>query len=452
MGTRKISQLDTISDANLSGEAILPVVVSDPLIPNRKVKVNQLFKGVAQGAKATPGICFDLDRDTGLYQDAYDQLGLSFGDGALYMSRIDNGNGSVSLFMTAIDETATNADIVFSPKGTGSVKVTGNFVVSDQTFILEDAQGPRVRFEAGLVGTGTTTRIMTFPAITAGSGTTLVGDDTTQTLRNKTILIDEDNFVITDGQEEAVFQINWAQTADTRRSYFLPDAGAVTTTNEPTATASTLIDTKAEQTLLNKTLVDPKFATDSESGTFWAQVNTDALSANRTITVPDLSLTLVGTDTTQTLANKTVKNIIFADPTDATKRITIQTDNLNTASNRVFQFPPTANLNTDADDKNLFVSELATQEVSNKTLVQPKFADAVTPYDELTETFGDTPNFITIRTDNLTGNRTIRFPDSDATLLSTENVTAEDVNFGAGIGGQTLTGRTRQQQFFYAGF
>ena len=452
MGTRKISQLDTISDANLSGEAILPVVVSDPLIPNRKVKVNQLFKGVAQGAKATPGICFDLDRDTGLYQDAYDQLGLSFGDGAIYMSRIDNGNGSVSLFMTAIDEVSSNADIVLSPKGTGSVKVTGNFVVSDQTFILEDAQGPRVRFEAGLVGTGTTTRIMTFPAITAGSGTTLVGDDTTQTLRNKTILIDEDNFVITDGDEEASFQINWAQSSDIRRSYFLPDAGAVTTTNEPTATASTLLDTKAEQTALNKTFVDPKFATDAESGTFWAQVNTDALTANRTITVPDLSLTLVGLDTTQTLANKTVKDVIFADPTDVTKRVTIKTDNLNTASNRLFQFPPTGNLNTGVEENNLIVSELATQEVSNKTLVQPKFADAVTPYDEATQTFGDTPSYITIRTDNLTGNRTIRFPDSDATLLSTENVTAEDVNFGAGIGGQTLTGRTRQQQFFYAGF
>ena len=444
--------MDTISDANLSGEAILPVVVSDPLIPNRKVKVNQLFKGVAQGAKATPGICFDLDRDTGLYQDAYDQLGLSFGDGAIYMSRTDNGNGSVSLFMTAIDEVSSNADIVLSPKGTGSVKVTGNFVVSDQTFILEDAQGPRVRFEAGLVGTGTTTRIMTFPAITAGSGTTLVGDDTTQTLRNKTILIDEDNFVITDGQEEASFQINWAQSSDIRRSYFLPDAGAVTTTNEPTATASTLLDTKAEQTALNKTFVDPKFATDAESGTFWAQVNTDALTANRTITVPDLSLTLVGLDTTQTLANKTVKDIVFADPTDVTKRVTIKTDNLNTASNRLFQFPPTGNLNTGVEENNLIVSELATQEVSNKTLVQPKFADAVTPYDEATQTFGDTPSYITIRTDNLTGNRTIRFPDSDATLLSTENVTAEDVNFGAGIGGQTLTGRTRQQQFFYAGF
>ena len=29
---------------------------------------------------------------------------------------------------------------------------------------------------------------------------------------------------------------------------------------------------------------------------------------------------------------------------------------------------------------------------------------------------------------------------------------AEDVNFGAGIGAANLTGQTRQQQFFYAGF
>jgi len=440
VGTRKISQLDTISDANISGEAILPVVVSDPLIPNRKAKVNQLFKGVSQGTKSEPGLCFDLDRNTGLYQDSYDQIGIGFGSGALYMSRIDNGNNSVSLYVTAVDETSTNADIVLSPKGTGSVKVTGNFVVSDQTFLLEDAQGPRVRFEAGQVGTGTSTRIMTFPAITTGSGTTLVGADTQQTLTNKTILIDEDNFVIVDGQEEAIFQINWAITSDTRRSYFLPDAGAVTTTNEPTATSSTLLDTKAEQTILNKTLVDPKFAQNSEVDTPWVQVNTDAITDNRTITVPDLSLTLVGLDTTQTLTNKTIENIILSDSVDATKRITFSTANQNTLSNRVFQVPPTPRLNTVVDENNTLVTELAEQTISSKTFVQPVVVD---------ESGGFT---ITIRGDNITDNREIRFPDSDATLLSTENVTAEDVNFGAGIGGQTLTGRTRQQQFFYAGF
>ena len=125
---------------------------------------------------------------------------------------------------------------------------------------------------------------------------------------------------------------------------------------------------------------------------------------------------------------------------------------MNTASNRVFEFPLTSDLNTTVEQNNTIVTDLATAELTNKTLVQVKLSDAVTPYDEETETFGTTPSYVTIRTDNLTDNRVIRFPDADATLLSTENVTAEDVTFGAGIGAETLTGRTRQQQFFYAGF
>ena len=285
MATKKISQLETISDSNLSGEAILPVVVSDPLIPNRKAKVNQLFRGVSQGTKASPGVAFDLDRDTGFYQNAYDQIGIAFGDGGLYCSRIDNGNSSTSLYMTAVDDVANNSDIVFAPKGTGSVKVTGQFLIQDSSFLLEDAQGPKVRFEVGNVGTGTTTRIMTLPAITSGSGTTLVGDDTQQTLTNKTILIDEDNFVITDNTEEAIFQLNWPTTSGARRSYLLPDAGTVTTTAEPTATSSTLLDTKTEQTALSKTFVNMKLAANAESATSWAQWNTSALTANRTITL-----------------------------------------------------------------------------------------------------------------------------------------------------------------------
>ena len=114
-----------------------------------------------------------------------------------------------SLFVTAVDSVANNTDIVLAPKGTGAVKVTGQFLMADGDFILEDAQGPKARFEVSGVGTGTNTRILTLPAITSGNGTTLVGD-TQQTLTNKTLLIDEDNFVITDGSEEAIFQINWA--------------------------------------------------------------------------------------------------------------------------------------------------------------------------------------------------------------------------------------------------
>ena len=357
------------------------------------------------------------------------------------MSRIVNNTNSTSLYVTAVDDAVDNADIVLSPKGSGSVKVTGSFVVADETLILEDAQGPRARFEVSNVGTGTNTRIMTLPAITSGNGTTLVGDDTQQTLRNKTILIDEDNFVITDGDEEAIFQINWATTQDTRRSYFLPDAGTVTTTAEPTATSSTLLDTKAEQIVLNKTLVAPRFAADAETDTNYAVFNTGILTANRTVTVPDLNIILVGTDATQILENKTIQDLILASSGDVTKKITFNLDNQNTLTNSTFAFPPTNDLNS-GDNNNIIVAELARQTLKNKTLVDPKFASANL----------DNTNELTLLLDNITANRTIRFPDADATLLSTENVSFEDVSFGAGISAANLTGRTRLQQFFYAGF
>jgi len=440
VATKKISQLETISDANLSGEAILPVVVSDPLIPNRKAKVNQLFKGLAQGTKDAPGLAFDLDRDSGLYQNAYDQVGIAFGDGGLYMTRIVNTASSTSLYVTAVDDVANNTDIVFAPKGTGAVKVTGQFLISDGSFVLEDAQGPKARFEVSNVGTGTNTRIMTLPAITSGNGTTLVGADTQQTLTNKTILIDEDNLVITDNTDEAIFQLNWAITSGTRRSYFLPDAGTVTTTAEPTATASTLLDTKAEQTSLNKTLVNLKLAKDAEVGTSWAQFNTTSLTANRTITVPDQNITLVGTTATQILSGKTLLTAILADPSDQTKKITFSIANQNTISNETFQFPPT-NLLNNSGANNTLVSELATQDLTNKSLVSPaiKFP-------------GNTAGQISLSAEGITGPRVIKFPDANATLLSTENVTLDDVTFGAGIGANNLTGLTRQQQFFYSGF
>jgi len=438
VGTKKISQLETISDANLSGEAILPVVVSDPLIPNRKAKVNQLFRGVAQGTKAAPGIAFDLDRDSGVYQNAYDQIGVAFGDGGLYMSRITNSATSTSLYVTAVDDIADNSDIVLAPKGTGVVKVTGQFLMDDGSFILEDAQGPKARFEVSNVGTGTNTRIFTLPAITAGNGTTIVGDDTQQTLRNKTILIDEDNLVVTDSTNEAIFQINWAITSGARRSYLLPDGGTVTTTAEPTATSSTLLDTKSEQTVLNKTFVMPKIIAGADS-TVSAQFNVDAVSSNRIVSIPDTNLTMVGTDTTQVIKNKTYETLVLQDPTDPTKKITFNVSNQNTFSNETFIVPATTALNNSGAN-NVIATELATQSLSNKTLVDPKVKAINNSYN------------ISLSGDNLTGDRVIRFPDADATLLSTVNVTLDDVTFGAGIAAATLAGRTRQQQFFYAGF
>ena len=281
---------------------------------------------------------------------------------------------------------------------------------------------------------------MTLPAITSGNGTTLVGADTQQTLTNKTILINENNFVIVDGTEEAIFQINWATTSGARRSYFLPDAGSVTTTSEPTATSSTLLDTKAEQTALSKTFVNLKLAANAESATASVQWNTDAVTSNRIITMPDQSGTVVMEDTTQIMSNKSIKALQLADTTDVTKKITFDVSNQNTLSNESFQVPPTNNLNR-SGNHNVIVTERGDQGLYYKSMYNMSLKDST-----------NVAASVVLSAEGITGPRTIKFPDADATLLSTENVTLEDVTFGAGIGANNLTGLTRQQQFFYAGF
>ena len=79
----------------------------------------------------------------------------------------------------------------------------------------------------------------------------------------------------------------------------------------------------------------------------------------------------------------------------------------------------------------------ATQKLSNKELNRPVVVDDV-----------DDDRKVTLDLSNITEQRIIKFPDSDATLLSTQNVTLDDVNFGAGIGAQRLTAKGRQQQLY----
>ena len=239
MGTRKISQLDTIADANLSGEAILPVVVSDPLIPNRKAKVNQLFKGVSQGTKAEPGLSFDLDRNTGLYQNAYDELGLGFGVGGLYLTRAAVGSNS-KITITAVDSTTPEkTNLHLSAAGTGTVIIDSTLEVVDTEFIIKDAgTGPQARFSTIDIGSGSAQRIFKFPPMSSDT-TTLIGSDTTQTLTNKTIQIDDDNLILyKDGanasSDRARFVLNYDPNPGSQgqqRTYKLPDAGTTVVTS-----------------------------------------------------------------------------------------------------------------------------------------------------------------------------------------------------------------------------
>ena len=434
MATKKISQLDGIDDANLSGEAILPVVVSDPLIPNRKSKVNQLFKTVSAGTKAAPGLCFDLDRDTGLYQNAYNQFGISYGSGGFYFSRIENTDGSSTNLITVADDSATNSNIIISPKGAGRVEVTGQLLLSDNLFVLQDNSDNtrKARFEVGNIGNTGGTRVFTLPEIVTGGGTVLLGDDTNQLITNKDIVIEDQRFTIRDGvgntEKNARFTFDWDETITGTKTYQLPDPGIAVVTSE-------LIDDVSTQKLSAKTLIDAKFASTTATDAPAITFDTAALDSDRTITFPNLSLTLVGTDATQTMSNKVIKDLILADGTTPTKRIIFNLDNQFESLNYQFQFPG-QNIN-EATGPSTIVTTNATQKLSNKELNRVDLVDDI-----------DQQRRVRIDLTNITQLRNIKFPDSDATLLSTNNVALDDVQFGAGIGAQKLTSRVRQQQLY----
>ena len=59
---------------------------------------------------------------------------------------------------------------------------------------------------------------------------------------------------------------------------------------------------------------------------------------------------------------------------------------------------------------------------------------------------------ITIDASNLTGARTIQFPDADATLLSTNNISEVAITFGGALSAPVLGGQLRLQSFFQSGW
>ena len=432
-GTRKISQLDNLSDDILTGEAIIPVVIADPLIPNRKAKINQLFRGLAQGSKSAPGLAFDLNRATGLYQNAYDEIGISFGTAGYYFTRIQETATLSTTKIQAIDSSRDNVNIVFQPKGSGTVGVQAGsiFSVQDTQFIISDdvTSSKKARFEVSNIGTGT--KIFSLPTVSVGNSTTLVATDTAQTLTNKVIRVNENDFYVTDGTFSAKFGIDWITTTGTAtKTYFFPDPG-------PGVTTVNIIDDVSEQNLSNKTLIQPEFAANISTN---IKVLFDAsnVTASRTVTFPDLSLTLVGESSTQTLANKTYQGAIFSDTANITKRVRFDLSNLQASTINNFTFPTTLNTN----ETSILITELATQSLKNKLYDRPVLSD-----------LRNVNRLINIDLTNITQERTIRFPDGDATLLSTNNAgSLSGINFGGQLSADSFGGRLRLRTHFLSGW
>ena len=408
MATKRISQLDTIADALVTGEAVLPIVISDPLIPNRKAKINQLFRSLSAGSATAPGMAFDLDRDTGIYQSAVNEIGLTFGSASLYNSRTANTDGSSTLVIRAIDSASANTNVQISPQGSGFFTVQGQTVLTDVQFYLQGDQNTakRAHFNVDTISSQSGTRRFDLPDVGSSTSTTLVANDTFQTLTNKTVLITDANLSIigsTTTSKVAKFEVdNWESLTHT---YKLPDFGAANT-------QSTILDDITEQNVFNKNMVNPTFSntpsTDEENNpTKYVIFDSSQLTLDRTVTFPDLNVKVVGEASSQTLTAKVYKGAVFADTdTELGDGRKIQFDLSNIEDNQTYNFAfpnnaVTAPLNNPQGEPNILVSERKTQTLYNKTvenfsLNNPNEVNGIITIDTSNITEGVTIQFLTL--------------------------------------------------------
>ena len=447
MATKRISQLETISDALVTGEAVLPIVISDPLIPNRKAKVNQLFRGLSAGSATAPGLAFDLDRDTGIYQSAVDELGLSFGTAALYNSRRANTDGSSTLVIRAIDSASATSSVEITPQGSGYMTVNGDLIQTDTQFYLAGDQNPakRAHFNVDTISTQSGTRRFDLPNVGVNTSTTIVANDTFQTLTNKTILVKDAELQIIGSSASdkiAKFEVD-AWESPGAHTYKLPDFGA-------SNTQSTLLDDITEQNVFNKNMVNPTFSNtpsnDENNPTRYVIFDQSGLTQDRNVVWPDLNIKVVGEESAQTISNKVFKGAVFCDtdPSDGEgRKIQFDLSNIEDNQSYIFSFPdnePTAPLNN-GTDSNMLVAEKKTQTLYNKTMELMKINNP-----------NNLNGVVTVDASNIEGAVSIQFPNADATLLSTNNISDVAISFGGALAAPVLGGQIRLQSHFMSGW
>ena len=183
-------------------------------------------------------------------------------------------------------------------------------------------------------------------------------------------------------------------------------------------------------------MVNPTFSNtpsnDENNPTRYVIFDSSQLTQDRTVIWPDLNIKAVGEASAQTIANKVYKGAVFCD-TDVDdgegRKVQFILDNIEDNQTYQFSFPdndPTAPLNN-GSDPNMLVTEKKTQTLVNKTLEQMKINNP----DNLN-------GLVTIDVSNISDSVAIQFPDADATLLSTNNISDVAISFGGELAATVL--------------
>lgn len=298
---------------------------------------------------------------------------------------------------------ATN-NITLTPNGTNTINGTSSFVISNnkQKVIIVFYQG-----DWKLISN------------TIASGDVPITPSSVDTLTNKS-LVDNSNYFINnaDNTKKIQFQLNGLTTATTRVVSF-PDADL------------TIVGTATTQTLSNKSLVDNSTfvisnADNSKKITF--DVSAITTATTRTIAFPDSDTTILGTDSTQTVSNKSLidSSTTIINQVDLTKAAKFDTSQITTSTTRTFTLPDTS---------------ITLAGRSNAETLQNKSLESSTTF--ITDA-SDATKKLTFNVAGITTGttRTVTLPDANFTAVGTttsQTITNKDIDGGTATDTSRIT-------------
>ena len=253
----------------------------------------------------------------------------------------------------------TSTDVLIGRNTTDTL--TNKSVIDETTYFINNADNTKkMRLDLSNV-TASTTRTLTVPNAT----TTLVGTDVTQTLTNKTLIIPIISTISNTGTltlPTSTDTLIGKATTDTLTNKTLTEPIISTISNIGTLTLPTSTDTlvgkATTDTLTNKTLTEPIISTISNTGI---------------ITLPTSTDTLVGKATTDTLTNKTLidSSTVIADNMDNTKQIKFNVTGTTATSTTILSAQTADRILTLPDVTDTLVGKTTTDTLTNKTLTAP---------------------------------------------------------------------------------